>query len=315
MRSLWILFPVWVFLLSYAFVWYRTRGTGDASAQVATLDQSPIEIRAALPVGGGSMLTASNGFAALPELGAEAFERKIALGLASLEVFPGTGDVGDLSFLWPSNDDGEPVGEEVLAEAGRMDFEHWVPFEDDLVGFYVPGREVSVERVPTLKDHDLLAPMFLPAYGEAERVYLLKQGDNSVVAAVLVTESASFDERPRFPRPETFHRYLFQNGAVARYSFVEEGAVRRVQILAGKYCLTVLDWPHCRLHQEVYRRLALSMHLKQPPVREEVMREMIVAKFGFPGRLGLIANGVSEEELTGLLGEPDGRAENLRSYV
>ncbi|MEM9481410.1 MAG: hypothetical protein AAGA58_17310 [Verrucomicrobiota bacterium] len=303
-----------MFLLSYAFVWFQTRGKEDLSPQVAEFEQSPVEIRAALPVGSGSMLISSRGFAPLAELDAEAFERRIALGLASLEVFPGTGGVSDISFLWPADDSGEAVDEEALAFAGRSRFEEWIPFEDDLVGFYLPGREISVESTSGLNDADLLAPMFLPSYADAERVYLLKHGERTV-AAVIVTAANSFDDGPRFPRPQVFHRYLFQNGAFARYSFIEEGAVRGAQILAGDYRMTVMDWPHCRLHQDVYRQLALSMHLKQPPVREAEMRELVVAKYGFPGKLGLIGHGASESELVELLGEPDGRADDLRSYV
>ncbi len=193
------------------------------------------------------------------------------------------------------------LDEKLVRIAKSATFKTWKTHDDAVLRFDYPDRpEITLE----IKEGDQRVDMHGGRVGTAddsfERCYRLVLGDMTY-CLVFVTHCDHFDDGICLCGAEVFQKYIFHNGALYRFSLLETGEVKKIQIRSGGVRVMFPEWPHLALHQSVYIRMALSVQLKQPKCDKAAMRESVYRQFGDWGKLGFIEKGMTKAEIFGLL--------------
>ena len=237
--------------------------------------------------------------------GAE-FERETNRELDNIRLLQTSAQLSAVSFLWPGEPDGSPAQPGLLEFAQRASFERWKSFTDERLGFFYPDAAgVRVEEITNIDSIPLLGETLLPPRAEKLKCYRLTAGDGGTMCVIILAEADQFDDRPRGPHPETFHRFTSSGGGLLRTSFTAQGQVRRAELLGLGVRVTLLDWPHLAIHPDVYLRIAAGIELQQPHANFDDLREAAIAKYGFAGMLGCLDHGMPESEVISITGGPD----------
>lgn len=245
---------------------------------------------------------------ALPEsLTGEQFERHTDREIDNIRLLELSEAASPVSFLWPTREDEDSPAEPELLELAQRDaFDHWKSFSDEHIAFFYPDSPgVRVEPLAPTEPVPLLAPlMMLPPDPGAFRKYRITAGDRGTLCVISLARADSFDDAPRAPQPEVFHRYTESGGGLMRTSFTARGQVRRVEVLGKNTRASLLDWPHLAVHQEIYLRMGASIELPNPRAKFPDLRKAAIAKYGLEGKLGFLDQGAPESEVIAALGRP-----------
>ena len=238
-------------------------------------------------------------------LSGEEFRRLTDRTIANLRMIPVAAEADPVSFLWPSTADDAPAALPTLEYARQATFPSWKSYADEHIGFYYPdasGIEVEVvgpdETVPVFARH------LLRRETGAFRRYRITAGSDGTLALISISRADRFDDAPRSPQPEVFHRYYPSGDGLLRASLTENGQVRRAELLGKDLRVSLLDWPHTAAHQDIYLRLATGIQLQPPHADLADLQARVRSQFGFEGRLGLLDPGMFESDIVQLLGAP-----------
>jgi hypothetical protein len=295
-----ILFPLWVFLLSYVIHRVREANRGDVEpgrpAAVAPSVPDEAEVPPAEPEPGSPLELRIDGKA----ISAMADSLEAAAGLIPVDQ-----NYDQLSQLWPTDGLGEQAGN----LANRSEFQSWELHQGEGMSFYFPqGVGLSVEEVSSSKTFARLGEIFFQDIGGAARWYRVAGPEGMTWAAFAVDAVNEFDKRERFPSGEVFHKILPADGGVARISLAPDGKLGRVQWIGEGIRVTLLDWQHCASHRAAYAALASSVRLGaggETGGRDGLMLRM-ASEAGLESRLGLLEKGMDRQRVEALLGSPSG---------
>lgn len=194
-------------------------------------------------------------------------------------------------------------------------FPAWKTYEDDEVSFCHPDDPRLVLEVKKPGDR---IPIRGGPVGTTEnsffRSYRLALGTNTY-ALLLLDRADHFDDGICLCGAVVYRKYAFHNGALFAFDVLEDGQVKKAQVLGNGLRMVLFEWTHLPMTQEVYVQLALSMRLKAGPCDEAAMRKAVLDKHGFEGRLGFLERGMTREDLLALLGAPTRSDRSSLFYV
>ncbi len=316
MRRIWILVPFWAFFVAY-LVSFSHRRHPAVSAPATNHSDKPAPadpLAAPVPHLPGTSSFPSGGATppsrvreSLPAALSESdLDARIAATASSLFVLPRTVPASPVSFLWPVDADGSPDQPTLLAKASRASFPRWKLYDDEWVGFYYPDDPtITLEILDGAAAFPMIGETMWTVADAPERRYrLVDTVGGATLCMISLEKSGVFDDTPRYPKPEVFHRVWTREGSLWRASLMADGNLRRIEILAGGDRASVLDWPHCAMHREVYQRLALSVRLNGPVADGPMLFDAVLASSDGCGRLGFLAPGMESAAVSALLGAP-----------
>lgn len=193
----------------------------------------------------------------------------------------------------------------VVAEiANTASFQKWKNFEDDKVKFSYPDHEAITvevkhnEPVPVDEDRvSIVDTAFSRAYrvvagGETLLVFMLKEAD-------------WLDDGVCFCGAVVYNRYLIRDGNLHRFSFLENGVMKQMQILGDGERIMMFEWTHLPIHPDVYRQVARTMELKKEGVWTETdCRKRVFDSYGPAGMIGWFDEGSTALTVEKVLGKP-----------
>ena len=307
-----ILFPAWIFLLSYAIHRVReanaTREDSASQEEAAarevampafaslkgSVQDQPLAPREPLLNGGE-----------VAQLGGE-FAWRVQL----LPVEEGGGnDSLELSPLWPIGGEGNGA----LQFAGRGTAVEWRLFEDADISFYYPDIDgVAVESVT--ERPPMFGEIFYQSDTATDRWYVIRHGDGTTLAAFSIDREKGFGDLERYPREEVFHKLLDAGGGIARASLTADGGIGRVQWLGNGLRVGLLEWKHCSSSRRDYAAFAASLRLVEPQRDPGGKLAWSVATAGLEERIGLLEIGMVASEVEMAIGRPVGIADETWVY-
>ena len=252
----------------------------------------------------------------LPErLSGEEFQRLTNRELSNIRLLPLAADADPVSFLWPTDGNDGPAHPELLPFAQATSFDAWKSFTDEHIGFYYPDAPgIQVEVLAPTDPIPLLAETMLPGEAGTFKRYRISAGGSGSLCVISLAHAESFDDGPREPQPEIFHRFTpGAKGGLLRTGFTEQGQVRRVELLDNGLRASLIDWPHLAVHQDIYLRIGSSMQLVGPHQSFAELADATKSKYGLEARLGFLDHGISESEIIATLGTPVARDEQNAS--
>jgi len=105
--------------------------------------------------------------------------------------------------------------------------------------------------------------------------------------------------------------YVPDQGSLRAYDLLEDGQLKKAQVLGDGVRLQVLEWTHLPMSQDSYLRLTESMALKNAGAKSDAEWHTAFQQRARPrDRMGWLAPGMTEAEVTALLGQPDEREKN-----
>lgn len=219
-------------------------------------------------------------------------------------------------------DDESPLGSFVFEETGiKKDSElgkflqikkitKWQVFEDERVRFAYPDHPGIV-----VKAADKRAPLGTHVYGgpvgsvgrKSSRYYTI--GNDKVTWAVLMLQDeAWFDEGICMCGAVALRVYVPDQGCLRAYDLLEDGRLKKAQVLGEGVRLQVFEWTHLPMSQDSYLRLTESVALKNAGTKTaDQWSAAFDQRASARDRMGWLAPGMTEAEVTALLGQPDER--------
>ncbi len=291
-----LLFPIWVFLLSY--VMHRVR---EANREPAAPPEDVGPAPAPVPVPPKPDVPAVREAV----LGGAAVEQVAAGFAAAVELVPVAQDAAQLSPLWPVGGLGQPA----LQLASRASFDRWQLFEGQGVSFYLPaGVGLTVEEVDAAGLSPAVGEIFYQTGSPTATWYRIVAPGDVTWAALSVDREGRFDFRERYPTGEVFHKLLLAGGAACRVSLAGDGRPGRVQWLADGVRVSLLEWQHCVAHRSAYVGLAATVRLEAAadPQAQRGLLAGAASGGGLGGRMGLLERGMGAAQIEELLGRPAG---------
>ncbi len=316
MNRIWILVPFWVFLLAYLV--YKMNGLQRGERISKAHVESPVlGSTDSLAAAGSAIVEKSISLPPPPSSPVSAAELEELTSSARSELFliPRDAEASPVSFLWPVDHDG-PALPALLRHAHESEFETWKPYSDEWISFYYPDDpEFELEVVDGSVNFPMIGEAMWTIQDDAFRRYLLNAGDLGTVCAISLERTSKFDDTERFPHEELFQRFMTHRGMLCRASVIDTGQVRRFQFLADDLCVSVLDWPHCAMHQDAYVRMALSIAPRVPTSSVGRIAKWARDQYGFDGALGFLEKGMAFSEINALLGQAEGVAGDMLVYL
>jgi hypothetical protein len=193
----------------------------------------------------------------------------------------------------------------VVAEIAKTaEFKKWKSFEDDKVSFSYPDHEaisVEVKRdEPVPVDGDRVSDVDT----SFSRAYRITAGGETLLVLML-READWLDDGVCFCGEVVYDRYLVRNGNLYRFSFLEDGVLKKMQVLGDGERVMMFEWTHLPMHPAVYRQIARSLVLKKSgPWTEDVCRKRVMELYGPEGLVGWFDEGSSAESVEKVLGKP-----------
>jgi hypothetical protein len=204
------------------------------------------------------------------------------------------------------------AGSGTWGEACGARFSKWKQHEDEFLRFSFPDDPRVGLEIKSPGD-------VIPVEGEP-----LRSGDvsffrcyrltfkNETYCLLLLDRSGDFDNSICFCGHVAFEKYLEHGGAWCRFSLLENGQVKRIQILGDGLRLVLFEWTHLPIHQEVYSAIGLGVRMRKPVPDLSAMRKRIERSYG---KTGFLEKGMSRDEVIALLGPPTSEDARKLRYV
>lgn len=189
-----------------------------------------------------------------------------------------------------------------IAKTGT--FPKWKSFEDDKVKFIYPDHEaisVEVKRdEPVPVDGDRVSDVDT----SFSRAYRITAGGETLLVLML-READWLDDGVCFCGEVVYDRYLVRNGNLYRFSFLEDGILKKMQVLGDGERVMMFEWTHLPIHPAVYRQIARSLVLKKSGSwTEDDCRRRVMERYGPEGVTGWFDEGSTVESVEKILGKP-----------
>jgi len=198
------------------------------------------------------------------------------------------------------------------AEASAARFTKWVRHEDELVSFLVPDDPRV--RLEIRKPEDGISVEGDPLRSSGSsffRCYRLTFRGKTY-GLLLLDRQATFDDNICFCGHVAYEKYLQHHDALYRFSLLEDGKIKKIQILGEGLRLVVFEWTHVPIHQEVYEQIALSVRWRQPPRDLRALTAKIQQTYG---KTGFLERGMDRGAVVAMLGPPTSEDRDLLRYV
>jgi hypothetical protein len=226
-------------------------------------------------------------------------------------------------------DDESPLGSFVFEETGvKKDSElgklfqmktiaKWQVFEDEHVRFAYPDHPGI-----TVRTADKRAPLGTRVYGDpvgsvsskSSRYYIIG-ADEATWAVIMLQDEPWLDEGICLCGAVALRVYVPHQGCLRAYDLLEDGQLKKMQVLGDGERLQVFEWTHIPMSQDSYLRLTESVTLKNAGTRsaaEWTAAFQKHAKNRDPS--GWLAPGMDENEVIALLGQPASRKKSTLIY-
>ena len=194
-------------------------------------------------------------------------------------------------------------------------FSEWKEFDDEYLSFRYPDHpDIKLE---VKRPEDEINIMGGPLKSSREtflKSYRLALGEHTY-ALLMFDKTDRFDDTICFCGAVVYTKYLFHNGALFRFDFLKNGAIKKVQMVSNGFRVVFFEWTHLPITQEVYLKLAMGIRLKSGPCDEAKMRKAVFDQYGLIGRLGFLEKGMTREQIQSLLGKPDESSETSIKYI
>lgn len=241
---------------------------------------------------------------AIPLTGAEPAMSETAYGVAraDLQVIPRTQDS-------PRTAPGTPVDDNTSATdlgpvIDRATFPRWRRFVGDGVTCDLPDHPAVVVRPlkPNVANR-IFAERMRTGPDQFDDGYAVDVNGQTVLT-IMVAATARFDDSICFCGAVVLEVFRFDAGTLRRFDLLQSGEIKKVQALSRTHCATLMEWTHCRLHPDVYTRIALSLRPTGPALDERAAEDQVITRYGTGGQLGLLRPGMTRDDLITRLGAP-----------
>ena len=221
-----------------------------------------------------------------------------------------------------SVDDASPLGSLALKEApinpnselGRFlqasKIEKWKVFEDEHVKFEYPdfpGIEVSATEKRLAPGSKIYGEPVSTVNRRSSRFYSIKS-DEVTWAVLMLQDGSWFDEGICLCGAVAIRVYVPDVGHLRAYDLLEDGRLKKMQVLGNGKRLQVFEWTHLPMTQGNYLRFTETISLKYPSTNSEMDW---MDEFRKSSRLtdiyGWLRPGMKAADVVSLLGEPDTR--------
>jgi hypothetical protein len=214
----------------------------------------------------------------------------------SLQLLPLQADASPFGF------GSEGLPPPALAVAQKGEFARWKTYDDKDITFSYPEDPlISLEVIDksSPKPIRIQGGPVTTAENSFFRAYVLKIANQSY-AVLLLDESDHFDDGICLCGAIAYEKYKVLNGALGRFSFLESGQIKKMQLRKGNRRLVFFEWTHLPIHQKVYLAIAQSVRLKTAGDGQSLELETR-KKYG---PYGFLEKGLSRPQIIDLLGTP-----------
>ena len=227
------------------------------------------------------------------------------------------------------SDDESPLGSFVFEESGiKKDSElgrlfsakaitKWKVFEDDRVRFAYPDHPDI-----TVKSADKRAPLGTRVYGgptgsvnRKSSHYYTIGSDAATWAVIMLQDEPWLDEGICLCGAVALRVYVPNQGCLRAYDLLDDGQLKKMQVLGEGTRLQVFEWTHLPMSQESYLRLTESVTLKNAGAKSVAEWTSAFQKHArYRDAAGWLVPGMGENEVIALLGQPASRKKNTLIY-
>ncbi len=214
------------------------------------------------------------------------------------------------AFVPPEADQGGSFAAEqakgVVAEIARTgSFAKWKTFEDERVKFLYPDHESVTVEVKTDEPVPVDGDRVSDVDTSFSRAYRLTAGGETLTVLMLKDGAEWFDDGICLCGEIVYERYLVRDGRFYRFGFLEDGVMKKMEVLGDRERLMMFEWTHSPIHPEVYRKIARSVELKRPGKwQENECRKRVMADYGPEGAVGCFGEGADVGDVLALIGAP-----------
>jgi hypothetical protein len=168
------------------------------------------------------------------------------------------------AFLRPAADQGGSFAAEqakgVVAEIVKTgSFAKWKTFEDERVKFLYPDHEAVTVEVKTDEPVPVDGDRVSDVDTSFSRAYRLTAGGETLTVLMLKDGAEWFDDGICLCGEIVYDRYLVRDGRFYRFGFLEDGVMKKMEVLGDRERLMMFEWTHSPIHPEVYRKIARSV--------------------------------------------------------
>lgn len=192
----------------------------------------------------------------------------------------------------------------VAVIAKTESFQKWKSFEDDKVKFSYPDHEAITVEVKSDKPLPVDGDRVSSVDTSFSRAYRLV-ADGETLLVLMFKEADWLDDGVCFCGEVVYNRYLVRNGHLRRFSFLENGVMKQMQVLGDGERVMMFEWTHLPIHPAVYRQIARSLELKKKGSWTEAdCRKRVLDRYGPVGMVGWFDEGSTDETVEKMLGKP-----------
>lgn len=200
------------------------------------------------------------------------------------------------------------VADEAEGELAKVShtatFAKWKTFEDDRVKFSYPDEAGITVEVKTNEPVPVGGDRVSSVDTSYTRAYQLSV-EGKTLTALMLQDADWLDDGICLCGAIVYERYLIRGGNLYRYSFLEGGVLKKMQVLGARERLMMFEWTHSPIHPEVYRKIARSVELKSSGRwQEDDCRKRVSELYGRADALGWLDEGTSAEAVEVILGKP-----------
>ena len=203
----------------------------------------------------------------------------------------------------------------IVAKIAKMkSFDKWKIFEDAEIKFIYPDHKaISVDvkyndLKPLDKKHANIDKNFTREYHIT--------ADGKTLLLITLQKADWLDDEVCFCGPIVYMHYLEHNGNLYRFSFLEDGNLKKMQILGGNDERIMLsEWTHSFIHPEVYRHIAKSLEFKKSASwSKDYCIKQVKEHYGESAVFGFFNKGTSVNSVEKIFGKPD-KIKNDGRYI
>jgi len=182
-------------------------------------------------------------------------------------------------------------------------FDEWTTYEDDLVRFRYPkDPKIKLEVTKQGQPVKVEGGVCTTVDNRFQHAYVIKVGKASY-GLFLVNAAEWLDDGICFCGPMIHDVYSMRENCLVRYSLLPGNAVKKAQWLGGGLRVMAFEWTHLACKREIYEEMVNSMVLKVPSRRSEAdFKAETARRYGLEGRAGWLHPGMTEAEVTALMG-------------
>ena len=242
----------------------------------------------------------------------------LALLLALASALPLAAELTETelgAFRRPEKDDdvrfgGARAEGELRRISKAASFEKWKTFEDERVKFSYPDDAAISVEVKTDEPVPVGGDRVSSVDTSFSKAYRLVVGGQTMMVFML-QDATWLDDGICLCGEIHYERYLIRGGHLYRFSFLENGVMKKMQVLGAGERLMMFEWTHSPVHPEVYRQMARSVELKRPDTwKEDECRKLVTERYGSMDALGWIDEGAPLESVEAVLGKPTRKEED-----